>query len=70
MNKITKEEYEIALKVLESFEPILDEMHAAYEEDEYAHEMSRGLEVWTEILSSKNPQKWLENHLEEIKLSH
>lgn len=66
--KITKEEYKIALKVLESFEPKLDEIHETEVEDEYVHEMSRGLEVWIEILS-KNPESWLENYLEEIKLS-
>ena len=54
MSKPTKKEIKTAIKVLRSFEKKANKL-ATNTEQEYPHEVARGLEVWLEILESEDP---------------
>lgn len=69
MSKPTKEEIKITLKVLKSFEKQATKLATKTEQD-YPHEVSRGLEVWLEILRSGDPEKWLQDFEDEYDAGH
>lgn len=64
--KPTKEELKLVRKVLKSYRNLANKV-AETTEQEYPHEVARGLEVWLDLLSD-DPEKRLNEYLEEYKL--
>lgn len=69
MTKPTKEEIKAAYKVLKTFEKQASHLSTKTEQ-EYPHEIARGLEVWLEILQSGDPEKWLKDYEDEYDAGH
>lgn len=67
--KPTKEEIEVAHKVLKAFEEQASKLSEKTEQD-YPYEISRGLEVWLDILASGDPEKWLKDYEDEYDAGH
>jgi len=68
--KPTKKEIQSALKVLKHLDKKVGKLSRKAEDDEYTQEMSRGLEVWIEILKSGDPEKWIEDYQAEWEEGH